>query len=117
VSRSNRDYLLDLLRELADIAAFTSEGEAAFMSDIRTQKAVIRSYEVVGEICKRLPAELRTANPQIDWRTLIGFRDFLARNYDLLVLRTLWEAVEHLPALRAAVEALLAALPAGEDEH
>ena len=105
--KSVADYLRDFLQELTDVADFTTEGRAAFMNDIRTQKAVIRSYEVIGEIAKRLPPELSTANPQIDWRKLTMFRDFLAHNYEMVVLRNVWAAVEDLPRLRAQVEALL----------
>jgi uncharacterized protein with HEPN domain len=119
VSKTNADYLRDLLQELDDVAAFTVDGKAAFMDDVKTQKAVIRSYEVAGEICKRLPADLREANPQIDWRKLITFRDFLAHNYELIALRFVWTAVEDLPMLRDAVEAMLANLveePGDDDE-
>jgi uncharacterized protein with HEPN domain len=100
-------YLRDLLQELADIAAFTVDGEAAFAQDVKTQKAVIRSYEVIGEIAKRLPTDLRDAHDQIDWRKLITFRDFLAHNYDKVVLRYLWDAGEDLPKLQAAIEKML----------
>jgi uncharacterized protein with HEPN domain len=115
VKKPVADYLQDLLQELADIAAFTTEGRDAFMGDVRTQKAVIRSYEVVGEIVKRLPAELRAANPQVDWRRLATFRDFLAHNYELIVLRNIWEAVEDVASLRAEVEAILHRLPPDDD--
>jgi uncharacterized protein with HEPN domain len=112
------DYLRDMLRELDDVAAYTSEGKAAFMTDSKTRKAVIRSYEVVGEIAKRLPDDLRSANSQLDWRKLIGFRDFLAHHYEEVILNYIWDAVEDLPTLRAAVEAMLAALDEepGDDE-
>jgi len=116
MSKAAADYVRDLLQELDDIAAFTVEGRDAFMRDVKTQKAVIRSYEVVGEICKRLPEALREGNPQIDWRKLITFRDFLAHNYDLIGLRYVWEAVEDLPHLRAAFEALLENLSDGEGQ-
>lgn len=68
-------------------------------------------YEVVGEIVKRLPADLRQANPQIDWRKLAAFRDFLAHNYDEIILEFMWQAAEDLPVLQNAVEAVLASLP------
>jgi uncharacterized protein with HEPN domain len=51
VSRTNADYLHDLLRELEDISAFTAEGKLAFVADVKTQKAVIRSYEVIRVAC------------------------------------------------------------------
>jgi len=87
MSRSHADYLHDFLRELDDIAAFTAEGKAAFMVDLKTQKAVIRSYEVIGEICKRFSDDWRASHPRIDWHKLITFRDFLAHNYDIIALR------------------------------
>lgn len=73
--------------------------------------AVIRAYEVIGEIAKPLPQSLRDANPQINWKKLIGVRDFLAHNYEEVILQYIWNAVEDLPNLRAAVETMLAALP------
>lgn len=107
-------YLRDLLAELADIAAFTANGREAFASDRMAQKAVIRSYEVIGEIVKRVPPEIRQTNPQIDWRKLAGFRDFLAHNYDIIIFGNVWSAVEDLPHLRTAVETLLRTVEAGE---
>jgi uncharacterized protein with HEPN domain len=50
---------------------------------------------------------LRDANPQISWRQLIGFRDFLAHNYEEVILEFVWKAVEDLPNLRAAIEDML----------
>lgn len=111
------DYLRDMLRELDDVAAFTTEGKTAFKRDAKTRKAVIRSYEVVGEIAKRLPDDLRSANPQLDWRKLIGFRDFLAHHYEEVILDFVWEAVEDLPNLREAVASLLATLDEEPDEN
>ena len=110
MSRAHSAYLRDILQELDDVAAFTTDGKASFMDDVKTQKAVIRSYEVIGEICKRLPPDLHDANPQIEWRKLITFRDFLAHNYEMIGVRYVWEAVEDLPNLRAAVESLLATM-------
>ncbi len=116
MSKTHSDYLRDILRELDDIAAFTTDGQAAFTQDIKTQKAVIRSYEVIGEICKRLAQEIRDTNPQVDWRKLINFRDFLAHNYESIALRYIWDAVADLPTLRAAIEVLLAGFPPDGDD-
>ncbi len=111
------DYLRDMLGELDDIAAFTAEGKAAFMTDAKTRKAVVRSYEVVGEIAKRLPDDLRQKYTQVDWRRLIGFRDFLAHHYEEVILELIWLAVEDLPNLRAAIETILATVEAPPDDE
>ncbi len=114
--KTNADYLHDLLAELADIAAFTSNGREAFARDRMAQKAVIRSYEVIGEIVKRMSPEIRQSNPQIDWRKLAGFRDFLAHNYDVVILGNIWSAIEDLPNLKATVEALLQTVESAETD-
>lgn len=116
MSKTDADYLRDFLQELDDIITFTQGDEATFAADIKTQKAVIRSYEVIGEICKRLSANLRDSNPQIGWRRLITFRDFLAHNYDVIALRYIWDAVQDVSNLRTAVEAMLASLPTDEND-
>ncbi len=116
MSKTNVDYVRDIVEELEDILTFTSEGQQTFMESEVIQKAVVRSYEVIGEICKRLPSELRDANAQINWRKLITFRDFLVHNYDKINLRYVWEAVEDAPALRAAFRELLEKLETHESE-
>ncbi len=111
-----RGYLRDILIELADIVSFTTDGKMVFMSDSRTKKAVIRSYEVIGMIVKRLPESLRKDNPQVNWRRLTGFRDLLAHNYEEVILEFVWDAVEDLPNLRASIETLLANTSADDEE-
>lgn len=51
-----------------------------------TQFAVIRAYEVIGEIVKRLPQTFTDEYLDVNWRKLAGFRDFLAHNYDEIII-------------------------------
>lgn len=111
-----KNYLQDLLIELSDVATFTADGHEKFMQDRMAQKAVIRCYEVIGEISKRIPSEVRDTYPQIDWRKLTGFRDFLSHNYDMVILENVWQAIEDVANLRNAVEAMLSELDASETE-
>lgn len=103
-------YLRDILQELEDVESFTTDGHEAFLLDRKTQKAVMRSYEIIGEIVKRLPAELLDTHPEVKWQKVKGFRDFLIHNYHLVTLKLVWEAVEDLPNLKTAVEAMLASV-------
>jgi len=100
-------YLRDILRELNDVREFTLAGKESFLQDRKTQKAVIRSYEIVGEIAKRLPASVRDASPEIGWRRLMGFRDFLAHHYEEVDLELVWTAVTDVHELAAAVRKIL----------
>lgn len=110
-------YLRDLITELNDVAAFTTDGREAFMANRMAQKAVIRSYEIIGEIVKRIPQDVRDAHPQIDWRTLAAFRDYLIHRYDTVNLERVWTAVTDQPGLKASIEALLHDLDATDEDE
>ena len=109
--KSASDYLSDILEYIADIESFTESGREHFMTDRKTQLAVFRAYEVIGEIVKRLPIALLDTQTGIDWKAVKGFRDILIHQYDNVDLLIVWQAVQKLPSLRAAVEALLDSLP------
>jgi uncharacterized protein with HEPN domain len=67
VSKTTRAYLHDLLAHVADLEQFTAGGRSAFLGDRKTQFAVVRAYEVIGEIVKRLPEDLLARQPDVDW--------------------------------------------------
>jgi uncharacterized protein with HEPN domain len=110
-----RDYLLDLMEYIGYLQAFTAEGRDVLDSDVKTRLAVINSYMIIGEIVKRLPDDLLSQQPQIRWKNIKGFRDILIHKYDDIDLDQVWKAVEDLPNMRTAVEALLAATPTDDE--
>jgi uncharacterized protein with HEPN domain len=105
--KMNSDHLLDMRDYANKIANFTQEGRTAFFEDEKTQLAVIRAYEVIGEIAKKLPDDLLNQQPEAEWKEIKGFRDFLAHHYDEVLLKIVWAAVEKLPILQQAIQALL----------
>lgn len=87
-------------------------GRDDFFSSLKTQESVIRCFEVIGEIVKRIDPALTIQQPQIPWRQISGFRDILIHQYNRIDLEKVWDSIEHdLPPLRDAAEAILAALP------
>lgn len=113
--KAARDYLLDLADEVAAVERFTVDGERAFFTDERIQYAVMMAYARIGEIAKRIPAHLLDTQPAVPWQDVKGFRDILLHRYNEINLERVWEAVEQLPTLRAAVNSMLAALPPEEE--
>src|SRR5258708_24957436 len=104
--------MLDRISRIEQVAA---DGKAAFERSFMHQDTIIRNYEVIGEIAKRLPETLLQTAPQVKWNALKGFGDFLAHNYDKVDLTVVWGAVEELPVLRAAVQTMLDALPPDDE--
>ena len=88
-----------------DIASFTSEGRAAFMADRKTQSAVIRQLEVIGEAVKNLSPELTQIEKGVPWRQIAGARDRRIHAYFSVDLDAVWSMVERdLPTLRVNFE-------------
>lgn len=113
--RDQRTHLNDLLAELVLVARFTQSGKAAFMADERDQYAVMMAYARIGEVIKQIDDSLLAQHPHVQWKQIKGFRDVLMHRYFDINIERVWEAVEDLPTLRAAVEAMIANLPP-EDE-
>jgi uncharacterized protein with HEPN domain len=122
VTKDPRVYLAHILERAIRIEAYLCEGEGVFMRDTKTQDAVIRSFEVIGEAAKRVPVEYRAQHPSIPWQLMAGFRDVLIHGYEGVDLRRVWNtATSDLPAVRSAIAAILPPLDqlerelAGED--
>jgi uncharacterized protein with HEPN domain len=108
VSKDARVYLVQIRERAERIMDFTSEGRNAFLADRRTQDAVIRNLEVMGEAAKRVPADWRERLPAIPWKGLAGLRDVLIHQYEGVDLEAVWALVEKdLPRMRAALAAAL----------
>ena len=74
--RRDPDYLGDIREAIQKIATYTAGlSYEQFMKDGKTQDAVVRNLEVIGEATKNLSGRLRKTYPQIPWRDLAGVRD------------------------------------------
>lgn len=71
--------------------------------------AVLFNLIVIGEAIKNVDADLREAAPEVPWSDYAGLRDVIAHQYFRIQGQLVEETVgRDLPALRAAVERLLA---------
>lgn len=78
------------------------------MADRKTQSAVVRQLEIIGEAVKNLSTALTQSEPGIPWRQIAGTRDRLIHAYFSVDLDAVWSMVEQdLPALRLQVERIL----------
>lgn len=104
---SHRDRLfLDHIRiALDDIAEFTVAGQASFADDRKTQSAVVRQLEIIGEAVENLSAALIARESGVPWRAIAGTRDRRIHAYFNMNLDAVWSMVEQdLPTLRRDIE-------------
>jgi uncharacterized protein with HEPN domain len=106
--KDERLYLIQMLERADRIFEYTDGGRDQFLRDRKTQDAVLRSFEVMGEAAKRVPESIRTQAPEIPWKRLAGFRDVLIHQYEGVDLKEVWKRVsEDLPPLVRSLEILL----------
>lgn len=108
-SRADRDLLGDLLEAIRRAKTYLeSLSYEQFLADTRTQDAVIRTLEIVGEATKRLSPVLRDRHPKIPWKNMAGVRDKLIHDYFGVNLDIVWQIVrDELPQLAIQVESVL----------
>ena len=94
-------YLRHIHEAIIRILEFTVDGEEAFRRDLKTQDAVIRNLQVIGEAAKKVSAETRATHPDIPWKHMAGMRDRIVHDYFGVSLGIVWDVVvNHLPAIR-----------------
>ena len=113
MSRDYKVYLEDILEAIHKIREFTSGTSLTTLSkDAKTLDAVIRNLEVIGEAVKRLPEEVRSQQPDVEWKKIAGLRDILIHEYFGINVEVVWDVVQHkLLGLEDAVRKLLGSQP------
>ncbi len=99
----------DILEAIRTIRSYVvGLDEASFRGDHRTADAVLRNLEVIGEAARHVPADVRDRHPLIPWLDMADMRNVLSHEYFGVDLGLVWRtAVEDLPAIEPALEALL----------
>ena len=113
-----RVLLADVDRAAADIARFTEGMDlGTYVGDARTQAAVERKFEIIGEALNRLhqtQAEIAERIPSL--REVVDFRNLLIHGYAIVIPDRVWDyAGNDLPQLHRIVRALLAELGPPEE--
>ncbi len=107
--RDDASYLLDMLVAARDAVVFADGlSFSEFARDQRTQLAILKCVEIVGEAASRVSAETREAHPAIPWREIVGMRNRLVHAYFEIDLRLVWDTVRNdLPLLIVQLEPLV----------
>ncbi|MES0344769.1 MAG: DUF86 domain-containing protein [Anaerolineales bacterium] len=103
VEREYRDFIIDMI-EAADMVASFIQGmnKEQFLADKKTQFAVVRALEIIGEAAKKVPDSIRSRYPDLPWREISGMRDKLIHDYFGVNNEVVWKtAIEDVPEIAA----------------
>ena len=100
-ARRDADYLVDIREAIRRISGYIADmSYAQFQNDTRTQDAVIRNLEIIGEATKGLSASLRRRHSETPWKQMAALRDRLIHHYFGVNLDIVWSvATEELPPI------------------
>lgn len=105
--KDERTYLTHAIEAIDAITDYTADGQKVFFSDGKTQDAVIRNIEIIGQAVKGISDDTRALEPVVPWRQIAGMRDKLIHEYFGVDLVLVWDVVEQeLPVLRPQLEKL-----------
>lgn len=104
-----QDFLYDILEAARRIMTYTEAMSSdLFFEDFKTQDAVIRNLEIIGEATKQIPDRIRRKAPHIPWKSIAGMRDKLIHQYFGVNLDIVWNVIkDDLSPLLKAVEIIL----------
>ncbi len=104
--RSDIDLLEDILMCMKKIQAYI-DGLTynQFSNDLKSQDAIIRNIEIIGEATRHLSDAIRTKYKHIPWKEIAGTRDHLIHGYFGVNIDIVWEiATIDIPKLKAQIE-------------
>ena len=106
--KDDRLYLIHISECIDRIERYTGSGKTAFFSDTKTQDAVVRNLQTLGESARRISEPLKAKYPEVEWRSILGFRNVLVHDYLAVDLQRVWEIVEQdLPDLKKKIQRIL----------
>jgi uncharacterized protein with HEPN domain len=111
-----QDYLQHMLDAIERIEAYSAGFDwNAFDGDSRTQDAVIRNLEVIGEAARnvlRHDSAFVTAHPEVPRGKAYQMRNALSHGYAYVDVGTVWRTVQtSLPQLKNQLTVLLTTPP------
>ena len=81
-SRRDINFIDDILISLEKIEQYVAGySYDEFLEDSKTQDAVIRNIEIIGEASKKISLDLKSKYVNIPWKAIAGTRDRLIHGY------------------------------------
>lgn len=108
-SKNLQQRLIDMLDRIEEIESFVKgRSEEDLLSDTMLLRAVERNLEIVGEIVRYIPDDVRNKYSDIEWSQIFGMRNIIAHGYDGLSEETMWISIhEDFPRLKATLKIMM----------
>jgi len=100
------DHILSCIDRI--LTYISGKDRNSFEEDMKTQDAVVRQLEIVGEATKRISKAYREKHPDVPWADMAGMRDVLIHDYIDVDFDVVWKtASEDIPKLKQLILSIL----------
>lgn len=111
--RDPAERVRDILESIAAIARHSDCSKEGFERDELLQAWFLRHLQIIGEAARGIPEEVCALAPEVPWQQISGMRNVLVHGYFEVDTDLVWDAATRdVPALKPAMEKLLAVLEA-----
>ena len=100
--RGDSEHTNDIKEAVKRIGAYTKGlSYQKFLKDVKTQDAVVRNLEIIGEAAKNISSDFKRKNKNIEWKNIAGMRDKLIHEYFGVNWEIVWNVIkEKIPQLK-----------------
>lgn len=109
----------DILKFCEKVDRYAASSQSLHNDEL-VYDAILRNLELIGEAANRIPIEVQTQIPEVDWKSIRGFRNWIAHGYFRLSEDIIMDAIQQkvpelsirLMEFRRDNESLFADVPA-----
>ena len=95
-------YILECIRRIEEDIACEYD---RFMESHTCQDAVLRNLQTIAESTQRLSEDIKSAYPEVEWRSIAAFRNVLVHDYLGIDIERIWGIVqEDVPGLKKIIQ-------------
>jgi uncharacterized protein with HEPN domain len=109
INREFIDYIEDIFDAVVKIEMFIeNQSYDDFATDDKTQFAVIRAFEIIGEASKKVPDHIRQEFEFVPWKIMAGMRDKLIHDYFGVDIEVVWNtATIDIKSIKPAIQEII----------
>ena len=98
----------DILKSIQAIENYSVSSYEIFLSDLKTQDAILFNLIIIGEATNQLSDLLKDRYPGIPWSSMIGTRNIIVHGYDQVKLQIVWEILQRdLAELKSQISSIM----------
>jgi len=107
--RGDQEFISDIKESMERIEKYTTGmSYEMFLQDTKTQDAVVRNVEIIGEAAKNLSTDFRKKYSHLDWKKIAGMRDKIIHFYFGVKWDIVWAVIkDKIPTLSEQIYSIL----------